>query len=68
MNISQAIQANGEKNDVGIVNMFCFTLHDAILYWGENFIRTHLVCRFEKLEVAFYKCYRKVQMDEQVCK
>lgn len=26
----KAIQANGEKNDVGIVNMFCFTLRDAI--------------------------------------
>jgi hypothetical protein len=30
-------------------------------------MRSHLVCRFEKLEVVFYKCYQKVQTNEQVC-
>ncbi len=29
-------------------------------------MKSHLVCRFEKLEVVFYKCYQKVQMNEQV--
>jgi hypothetical protein len=27
---------------------------------------THLVYKFEELEVTFYKCYWKVKMDEQV--
>jgi len=49
------IQANGEKNDVDIINLFCFTLHDAISKWGENFMKAHLVCRFEKLEIVFCK-------------
>jgi hypothetical protein len=25
-----------EKNDADIINLFCFTLHDAISKWGEN--------------------------------
>jgi len=33
---------------------------------GREFYESHLVCRFEKLEVVFYKCYQKVQMNEQV--
>jgi hypothetical protein len=53
----KAIQANGKKNDVDIINLFCFTLHDAIFKWGDNFMKAHLVCRFEKLEVVFCKCY-----------
>jgi hypothetical protein len=53
----KAIQANGENNDVDIINLFCFTLHDAIFQWGENFMKAHLVCRFKKLEVVFCKCY-----------
>ncbi len=35
----------------------CFTLCDAIFEWGENFIRTHPVYKFEKLEATFYKRY-----------
>ncbi len=62
----KAIQANGEKNDVDIINMFCFTLCDAISELGENFMKAHLVCKFEELEVAFCKPNQKVQMDEQV--
>ncbi len=53
----KAIQANGEMSDVGIVNMFCFTLRDTISYWGKKIIRMHLVYRFEELKVAFYKFY-----------
>jgi hypothetical protein len=34
----KAIQANDEKNDADIINLFCFTLRDAILRWGENFM------------------------------
>jgi hypothetical protein len=30
-------------------------------------MKSHLVCRFEKLEVVFYKCYQKVQTNEQMC-
>ncbi len=62
----KAIQVNGKNNDVDVVNLFCFTLHDAIFEWGENFMRLHLVCKFEELEATFHKCYQKVQIDEQV--
>ncbi len=34
----KAIQVNGEKRDVDIVNFFCFTLRDAISDWDENFM------------------------------
>jgi hypothetical protein len=34
----KAIQTNGDKHDVGIVNLFCFTLKDVISEWGENFM------------------------------
>jgi hypothetical protein len=61
------IQVNKEKTNANIVNLFYFTLCDSIFEWGENFMRPHLVCKFEKLEVAFYNHYRKVQKDEQVC-
>jgi hypothetical protein len=33
----KAIQANGEKNDATIINLFCFTLHNAMSEWGKNF-------------------------------
>ncbi len=62
----QGHSSQGEKNDVDIINIFCFTLCDAISKWGEIFVRAHLVCKFEKLETGFCKCYRKVQIDEQV--
>jgi hypothetical protein len=62
----KAIQANGKKNDVDIVNMFCFTFHDATCEWGEKIMKAHLVYRFDELEVMFYKCYQKIQMHEQV--
>jgi hypothetical protein len=57
---------DGENNDVDIVNLFCFTLLDAICEWGENFMGASLVYKFEKLEVTFYKCYWKVQTNEQM--
>ncbi len=40
----KAIQVNGEKNDVDIFNLFCFTLCNVISKWGENFMRAHPVC------------------------
>ncbi len=62
----KAIQANGERNDDDIINLFCFTLHDAISKWWENFMKAHQVCRFEELEVMFCKHYWNLQMDEKV--
>ncbi len=53
----KVIQANGEGNDLNISNLFCFTLRDVILEWGENFIQSHPGCTFVKLEATFYKCY-----------
>jgi hypothetical protein len=61
----KAIQVNGEKNDANIINLFCLTLHNAISKWGFFFMKAHLVFIFEKLEVAFCKCYQKIQTNEQ---
>jgi hypothetical protein len=52
--------------DVEIINLFCFTLYNAIFKWGEKFMQVHPICKFEELEVTFCKCYQKVQIDEQV--
>jgi hypothetical protein len=60
----KAIQANGEERKVNIMNLFCFTLRNAILEWGENFIQFHSSCIFLELEVAFCKRYHIVQNDE----
>ncbi len=60
----KAIQANGERNDLDIVILFCFTLRDAISKWGENFMQSHSECTFFELEAAFSKQYWKVQIDE----
>jgi hypothetical protein len=38
----KAIHANGENNDVDIVNLFCFTLHDEISKWGKNLLSLHI--------------------------
>jgi hypothetical protein len=51
----KAIQANDEKNDADIVNLFYFTLRDAISKWGENFMQSHQRCYFVELEIAFCK-------------
>jgi hypothetical protein len=32
------IQANGEMSNSDIINLFCFTLTDVILEWGEIFM------------------------------
>jgi hypothetical protein len=37
----KAIQANGEKNDVNIITLFCSTFCNTISKWGENFMRAH---------------------------
>jgi len=63
----KATHANEEKNDVDIVNLFCFILHDAISEWGKNFMRAHLVCSFKELvHATFCKHYLKIQIDEQM--
>ncbi len=62
----KVIQDNGKKDDVNIIDLFCFTLHDAILKWGDNIMKAHPICRFEELEALFCKCYKKVQTYEQV--
>jgi hypothetical protein len=56
----KAIKANGERNDVDIINLFCFTRHDVISEWGENFMEAHPICKFKKVEAAFYKHYQNV--------
>jgi hypothetical protein len=60
----KAIQGNGEKWDVDIVNLFCFTLRDEFLECGEYFIKFHLGCIFLELEATLCKRYRTIQNDE----
>jgi hypothetical protein len=48
------------------MNSFCFTLRDAILEWGENFMQFHPSCSFMELEVTFCKHYHTIQNDEQI--
>jgi hypothetical protein len=64
--LQKAIEANGERNDLNIVNIFCFTLRDAILEWAEIFMQSHLKCTFAKLEATFCKRYWKVQTYKHV--
>jgi hypothetical protein len=47
----KAIKANGETMEIGIINLFGFTLKDSISKWGENYHPNHI---FEVLEQAFY--------------
>jgi hypothetical protein len=54
----QGNSSQWEKHDVDIVNLFCFTLRDAISKFA--------VCRFEELEATFYECYKKIQTYEQM--
>ncbi len=61
----KAIQATGEKRDIDIMNLFCFT-KDVISEWGKKFMQFHLGCTFLELEVTFCKWYHIVQNDEQV--
>jgi len=49
----KAIHTNGEKINVDVVNLFYFTFHDAISEWGEKFLQTHPICKFEKLQIKF---------------
>ncbi len=62
----KAIQANGEKRDIEIMNLFCFTLKYATSEWGQNFMQSHSNYIFLELEAAFYKCYCTIQNDEHV--
>ncbi len=62
----KAIQANGERNDLDIINIFCFILKDVISKWGESFMQPHPKCTFAELEAAFCKHYRKVQTNKHV--
>jgi hypothetical protein len=49
----KAIQANGEKNDVDIVNLFYFTLKDVISEWGEKIYATPFEIFFCKVGNIF---------------
>jgi hypothetical protein len=44
-----AIQANGEKEDVKLVNMFSFTLQDIMSNCCNNYMGDYLECIFVKL-------------------
>jgi hypothetical protein len=49
----KAINANGEKDDANIINLFCFTLHDTILEWGDNFFCGVGKCFLETIKKSF---------------
>jgi len=61
----KVIQVNDEKNDANIVNMFCFTLKDAILEWGENFMQSPEMF-FCRVKSSFCKQYQTMQTNNQV--
>jgi hypothetical protein len=54
------IQVNGEKQDTDIMNLFCFTLRDAISEWGEDFMQSHPSYIFLELEATFCKQYHTI--------
>ena len=62
----KAIRANRETEDDEMINLFCYTLRDAVSEWGENFLNSYPGCNFEMITKALCKRYRKVQTDEQV--
>jgi hypothetical protein len=43
------IKANGEKEDVKLVNMFSFTLKDTMSNWCNNYMGDYLECIFVEL-------------------
>jgi hypothetical protein len=47
MSFSQGHLSQWEKHDLDIVNLFCFTLRDAISKFA--------ICKFEELEATFYE-------------
>jgi hypothetical protein len=51
-----------EKRDVNIVNLFCFTLRNAILEWGESFMQSYPSCIFLELEVVATPLWRKCEV------
>jgi hypothetical protein len=51
----KAIKANVETVEVGIMNLFGFTLRDIIFEWGKNYVQDHPNYIFEELEQAFCK-------------
>ncbi len=62
----KAIQANGEERDADIVNLFCFTLRDAILEWSKKIMQSHSGYIFLELGAAFCKQYHTIQNNEHV--
>jgi hypothetical protein len=60
------IQANGERNDLTIINLFSFTLKDALSEWGENSLQFHPRCTFDELKTTFFNHYWKVWTNKQV--
>jgi hypothetical protein len=55
-----AIKANNETNDAKIVNIFSFTLKHIVSNWCNNYMGYYPNCIFAKLQLAFYKRYKKV--------
>jgi hypothetical protein len=62
----KAIQVNGEKQNVDIVNLVCFTLRYVISKWGENFMQSHPNCILLELETTSCKLYCTIQNSEHV--
>jgi hypothetical protein len=62
----KAIKVNGETMEANIIDLFGFTLKDNISEWGENYVRNHLNCTFEKFEQTFCKQFKSVKNSEEV--
>ncbi len=50
-----AIKANGETEDVKMVNMFSFTFKYTMSNWCNNYTGNYLECIFAELQLVFYK-------------
>jgi hypothetical protein len=60
------VKANAETFEEYIINAFIYTLKDMTLDWCHNYMLEFPNCIFSKLTQTFYKCYQKIQNDEQI--
>jgi hypothetical protein len=59
------VKANEEIFEEYIINAFIYTLKDMTLDWCHNYMLEFPNYIFSELTQAFYKCYQKIQNDEQ---
>ncbi len=64
----KVVQANGEKHNLNIVNILCFTLWDNNLEYDKNFMQLDPRCvPSTSLKLLFENITKKVQNGEYIC-